>query len=101
MKLNLETINFQKFDALENFITKLTQKRFGKLKFISTINVYIKKTDDPVVPWKSEIELKPIKGAPLFAESESANYISAFSQSINRAQRQVEKYKDKNFKRRA
>ncbi len=101
MKLNLETINFQKFDALENFVRKLTQKRFGKLNFITTINIFIKKTDDPRVPWKSEIELKPVKGAPLFAESSSANYISAFSQSINRVQRQVDKYRDKNFSHRA
>lgn len=100
MTLHLETINFQKFDALEKFIKSLAEKRFGKLKFISSINVYIKKTDDPMVPWKSEIELKPIKGAPLFAESSSANYISAFSQSVNRVQRQVEKYKDKNFRHR-
>jgi len=101
MTLHLETINFQKFEALENFVKNLTNKRFGKLKFITTINVYIKKTEDAMVPWKAEIELRPIKGAPIFAESESINYLTAFSQSVTRAQRQVEKYQDKRFKNRA
>ncbi|NNE26321.1 MAG: HPF/RaiA family ribosome-associated protein [Saprospiraceae bacterium] len=101
MQLTLQTINFQKFEALENFVNSLAQKRFGKLDFVQSINVYIKKTNDPIVPWVSELELRPVKGAPIFAESQSANYLSAFSQSVNRMQRQVEKYKGKHFQNRA
>ena len=101
MQLTLQTINFQTFEALENFVNSLAQKRFGKLDFVQSINVYIKKSNDPIVPWVSEIELKPIKGAAIYSEAQSANYLSAFSQSVTRMQRQIEKYKGKHFKNRA
>lgn len=101
MNLVLETVNFQSFEALENLVTSLAQKRFGKLKFISSIRVFIKKQSDPRVPWKAEIELKPVKGAPLYAESQSSHYLTAFSQSINRVQRQLDKFKGRNFEHRA
>ena len=101
MNLYLETINFEKFDALENFIRSLAQKRFASLEFISSIHVNMKKTDDPRIPWTSELELRPVEGEVLFAEAHSANYISAFSQSVVRMERQVEKYMEKHFRSRA
>ena len=101
MNLKLETVNFQSFEALEKLINSLAKKRFGKLKFISSIKVFIKKQTDPRVPWKAEIELKPVNGAPLFAESQSSHYITAFSQSVNRISRQLEKYRGRNFEHRA
>jgi ribosome-associated translation inhibitor RaiA len=101
MNLNIETVNFQSFEALENLINGLAIKRFGKMKFISSIKVFIKKQTDPRVPWKAEIELKPIHGASLYAESESSHYLTAFSQSVNRVQRQLDKYKGKHFENRA
>jgi len=101
MNLKLETINFQSFEALEKLVKSLANKRFGKLNFISSINVFIKKQSDPRVPWKAEIELKPINGAPMYAESQSSHYLTAYSQSIIRVQRQLEKFKGKNFKNRA
>ena len=90
MTLAINFINTNRNEAIEGFIRSLTNKTFPENSRISDIIINLQVQADQRVPWKCTIHLY---GRPknIVGESQAANYLTAFSQALNRVKRQWEK----------
>lgn len=90
MTLAINFINTDRNEAIEKFITSLINKSFPDTTRINDLIVNLQTQSDQRVPWKCSIHLF---GRPqnIMGESQAANYLTAFSQALNRLKRQWEK----------
>jgi len=90
MTLAINFINTDRNEAIEGFMRSLTQKTFQEDARISDIIVNLQTQSDQRVPWRCTIHMY---GRPknIVGESQAANYLTAFSQALNRVKRQWEK----------
>ena len=91
MTLTTNFVHTQYNSAIENFIRSLVQKTFSNHRDISDVVVNLYAQNDPVVPWKCHIHVTQSGGELSSSESVAANYLTAFSQALNRVKRQFEK----------
>ena len=97
MNLTCNFINTERNEAIEKFIQSLIAKTFDKhlddLSFIVNIQVQ----NEAQVPWKCTMYLSRNNTGILSAESQAANYLTAFSQTLMRLKRQWDK-QDRNIR---
>lgn len=91
MTLTCNFINTERNPTIEKFIKSLTQKTFGDNESINNLIVNIQVQDHQQVPWKCTIYLSHEADSLISAESQAANYLTAFSQALMRLKRQWDK----------
>jgi len=90
MTLAINFINTERNEAIEKFITSLVYKSFPQSSRINDFIVNLQTQSDHRVPWKCSIHVFGIPNN-VVGESQAANYLTAFSQALNRVKRQWEK----------
>lgn len=94
MTLTTNFLNTDHNPAIEQFIKSLVMKTFNDTQSIESIIVNLTVQHNQQVPWKCTIYLTG-KDEKLFtAESQAANYLTAFSQALMRTERQWKKAQD-------
>jgi len=90
MTLAINFINSERNEAIEKFIKSLVLKSFPETSRINDFIINLQTQSDHRVPWKCSIH---VFGRPnnVMGESQAANYLTAFSQALNRVKRQWEK----------
>lgn len=89
MTLTVNFIETDRNEAIENFIASLIYKSFLNDNNIKEIIVNLTVQSDHRVPWKSSIHIIG-KHEKVMGESQAANYLTAFSQALNRVKRNWE-----------
>ena len=90
MSLTINFINADKNEAIESFITSMIKKSFPDRSDINNIVVNLLAQADKRVPWKCTIHVFSDHNN-VMTDSQAANYLTAFSQALNRCKRQWDK----------
>lgn len=91
MKLEVVTANLPENQSFKALILSLLKKAFSKKKTIKSVHVVLSQSEDKRVPYIVEMNLKEENEDLLKSSAVSANYLTAFSQALNRMERQLEK----------
>lgn len=90
MTLTVNFINTERSEAIEKIIRSMIEKTFTDSPNIKDVIINIQTQSDHRVPWKCSIHIIG-ESQNTNAESQAANYLTAFSQALMRVQRHWEK----------
>lgn len=90
MTLAVNFINTERSEAIEKIIKSMIETSFTDSSNINDVIVNIQTQSDHRVPWKCSIHVFG-NDQSFNAESQAANYLTAFSQALMRVQRHWEK----------
>ncbi len=88
MTITINFINTEHNSSIEQFIKSLVMKTFDDAQDLESIIVNMQVQNNNQVPWVCHIYLTDDSENLLEAESQAANYLTAFSQALLRISRQ-------------
>jgi len=91
IELTIETKNLPENQSFKDLLLSMLTKAFSRKKEVKSVMVVVSKTDDARVPYTVEMNLEETNSTTLQSKAVSVNYLSAFSQALNRMERQLEK----------
>jgi len=91
IELTIETKNLPENQSFKDLLLSMLTKAFSRKKEVKSVMVVVSKTDDARVPYSVEMNLEETNSTTLQSKAVSVNYLSAFSQALNRMERQLEK----------